>query len=49
MSEQRTFASLAWQQKGKVPRRERFLSECDAVIPWSESIPFLVGIRVAPQ
>jgi len=34
MSEQRTFASLAWQGKGKVTRRERFLSEMDAVIPW---------------
>jgi IS5 family transposase len=35
MSEQRTFASLAWNQKGKVTRRERFLAEMDAVIPWS--------------
>src|SRR4029077_17192693 len=35
MSEQRTFASVAWQQKGKVTRRERFLAEMDAVIPWN--------------
>jgi IS5 family transposase len=35
MSEQRTFASLAWQAKGKVTRRERFLAEMDAVIPWA--------------
>ena len=35
MSEQRTFASVAWSQKGKVTRRERFLAEMDAVIPWS--------------
>jgi IS5 family transposase len=35
MSEQRTFASVAWQQKGKVTRRERFLAEMDAVIPWA--------------
>lgn len=35
MSEQRTFASLAWSAKGKVTRRERFLAEMDAVIPWS--------------
>lgn len=35
MSEQRTFASLAWNQKGKVTRRERFLGEMDGVIPWS--------------
>jgi IS5 family transposase len=26
---------LAWSQKGKVTRRERFLAEMDAVIPWS--------------
>jgi len=35
MSEQRTFASLAWSGKGKVTRRERFLAEMDGVIPWS--------------
>jgi IS5 family transposase len=34
MGNQRTFASLAWQGKGKVTRRERFLAEMDAVIPW---------------
>jgi IS5 family transposase len=31
---QPTFASLAWDGKGKVTRRERFLAEMDAVIPW---------------
>lgn len=31
---QTTFASLAWGSKGKVTRRERFLAEMDAVIPW---------------
>ena len=36
MGTQRTFASVAWQQKGKVTRRERFLAEMDAVIPWAE-------------
>lgn len=35
MSDQRTFAGLAWSQKGKVTRRERFLAEMDAVIPWA--------------
>jgi IS5 family transposase len=35
MDEQRTFASLAWRSKGKVTRRERFLAEMDAVIPWA--------------
>ena len=31
MGNQRTFASLAWNGKGKVTRRERFLAEMDAV------------------
>jgi IS5 family transposase len=35
MSKQGTFASEAWSRKGKVTRRERFLCEMDAVIPWS--------------
>ena len=34
MVNQRTFASMAWQAKGKVTRRERFLAEMDAVIPF---------------
>jgi len=34
MGEQRTFASIAWSQKGKVTRREQFLAEMNAVIPW---------------
>src|ERR1700686_3726792 len=38
MGNQRTFASLAWNGKGKVTRRERFLAEMDAVIPWSRLI-----------
>jgi IS5 family transposase len=37
---QTTFASMAWEKKGKVTRRERFLAEMDAVIPW----PRLVGL-----
>jgi IS5 family transposase len=36
MEKQQTFASVAWTQKGKVTRRERFLAEMDAVIPWVE-------------
>jgi len=32
---QTSFASIAWQAKGKVTRRERFLSEMDRVIPWA--------------
>jgi IS5 family transposase len=40
MKKQQTFASAAWNRKGKVTRRERFLAEMDAVIPWSR----LVGL-----
>jgi transposase, IS5 family len=32
---QTTFASLAWNAKGKTTRRERFLGEMNAVIPWA--------------
>ena len=35
MSAQRTFASQPWQRKTKLTRRERFLAEMDAVIPWA--------------
>jgi IS5 family transposase len=38
---QMTFASAAYQGKGKVTRRERFLCEMDAVIPW-EAIQGLI-------
>jgi IS5 family transposase len=34
MNEQTTFAGLAWTQKKKRTRRERFLTEMDQVIPW---------------
>jgi IS5 family transposase len=40
MEKQQSFASAAWSGKGKVTRRERFLAEMDAVIPWST----LVGL-----
>jgi hypothetical protein len=41
MSRQRTFASMAWQAKGKVTRRERFLAEMDAVIPWARLLALI--------
>jgi transposase, IS5 family len=41
MGTQRTFASLAWQSKGKVTRCERFLAEMDAVIPWSRLLALI--------
>ena len=34
MSEQRTLASVAYDTKRKVTRRERFLLEMDRAIPW---------------
>ena len=41
MGDQRTFASLAWSRKGRVTRRERFLAEMDAVIPWSRLLALI--------
>ncbi len=38
---QTTFESFAWSRKGKVTRRERFLAEMDAVIPWRELIKLI--------
>ena len=32
---QTTFASLAFDKKKKQTRRERFLAEMEAVVPWS--------------
>src|SRR5256885_15844358 len=34
MGAQGTFAGVDWSQKGKVTRREQFLTEMDRVIPW---------------
>jgi IS5 family transposase len=41
MGKQSTFASLAWKGKGKVTRRERFLAEMDAVIPWARLLALI--------
>ncbi len=38
---QTTFASAAWTHKGKVTRRERFLAEMNAVIPWSRLLALI--------
>ena len=38
MGDQTSFASMAWSRKGKVTRRERFLAEMDALIPWPQRI-----------
>lgn len=41
MGTQRTFAGLAWSQKGKVTRREQFLAEMDRVIPWAQLLALI--------
>lgn len=38
---QTTFASLTWKSKGKVTRRERFLAEMNAVIPWERLLALI--------
>jgi hypothetical protein len=38
MIDQRTFASVAWTQTGKVTGWEKFLEEMDQVIPWGRLI-----------
>jgi len=38
---QTTFASAAWDKKGKITRRERFLAEMDAVIPWGRLLALI--------
>jgi len=38
---QTTFASVAWEKKGKITRRERFLAEMDSVIPWSRLLALI--------
>jgi IS5 family transposase len=41
MGKQEAFASITWQAKGKVSRRERFLTEMDAVIPWARLLALI--------
>jgi len=41
MGDQRTFASVAWTRKGRLTRRERFLAEMDAVIPWARLLALI--------
>lgn len=38
---QTTFASLAWSNKGKVTKREQFLAEMDAVVPWQRIVSLI--------
>lgn len=41
MGVQRTFAGEAWSTKKRVTRRERFLAEMDAVIPWATLVALI--------
>ena len=41
MAKQQTFAGLAWQNKGKRTRREQFLAEMDAIIPWRQLLDLI--------
>ena len=41
MAKQQTFASLAWQNKGKKTKGERFLGEMDAIIPWKQLLELI--------
>jgi len=48
MSDQTTFASMAWGHKGKVTRRERFLAEMNAVVPWGELVALIAPYYPKP-
>jgi hypothetical protein len=39
--QQTTFASVAWDKKGKITRRERFLADMGTVIPWSRLLALI--------
>ena len=41
MGKQHTFAGLAWKNKGKTTRRERFLSEMNEIIPWNRLLALI--------
>ena len=41
MGEQRTFASEAWASKKRVTKREQFLAEMNAVIPWTQLVALI--------
>ena len=38
-----TFANLAYENKKKRTRREKFLEEMDEVIPWTELLKLIEG------
>ena len=48
LGEQRTLASVVYDSKRKVTRRERFLQEMDRVIPWATLIALVAPHYVKP-
>lgn len=49
MAKQQTFAGLAWQNKRKKTRRERFLAEMDAIIPWGQLLDLIEPLSEGRQ
>ncbi len=43
---QRSFSDLAYDHKKKVTRKERFLNEMDAIIPWDVLLSCIDAVRV---
>lgn len=48
MSDQHTFAGLAWAGKKKQTRREQFLAEMDRVVPWRDMLGVIAPHYPAP-
>jgi hypothetical protein len=46
---QMTFALAAWSAKGKTTRRERFLAEMNAVIPWARLVLYRATDRCTDE
>ena len=49
MGQQHTFAGLAWSGKKKTTRREQFLTEMDAAIPWAQLLAVIAPQYPAPK
>ena len=48
MGEPRKLASIAYDTKGKVTRRERFLTAMDAVMPWARLLALVAPHYAKP-
>ena len=49
MGDQRTFAGLAWSGKKKTTRREQFLQEMEAAVPWAQLLDVIRPKYPAPK